>query len=159
MADTKPILPYKMQTNWTKCRICQNDKKNEALISPSTYKVPGHDGYATLATNIPLFNEINELPLAVDPARLDEGGRIEARLRGNGAKYLTNCRLAFNNTKLDRAKKRHSCGGKTDGGHAKQRTSQDGQTCIMCERTLPESDLRQVMTMNLDKRLHQSAVR
>ena len=25
----------------------------------------------------------------------------------------------------------------------------------MCERTSPESDLRQVMTMNLDKRLHE----
>ena len=53
-----------------------------------------------LATNIPLFNEINALPLAVDPARLDEGGGIEATLRRNGAKYHTNCHLAFNNTKL-----------------------------------------------------------
>ena len=133
-------------------------QKNEALIPPpSTHKVPGHDGYAILATNIPLFNEINALPLAVDPARLDEGGGIEATLRRNGAKYHTNCCLAFNNTKLDRAKKRHSCGGKTDGGHAKQRTSLDGQTCIMCEKTSPESDLRQVLTMTLDKRLHDCA--
>ena len=55
-------------------------------------------------------------------------------------------------------KKRHSCCGKMDGGHAKQRrTSHDGQTCIVCERTSPESDLRQVMTMNLDKRLHECA--
>ena len=73
MADAKPILPYKRQTDWTKCCICKNDK-NEALISPSTHKVPGHDGYAMLATNIPLFNEVNALPLAVDPARLDEVG-------------------------------------------------------------------------------------
>ena len=53
-----------------------------------------------LATNIPLFNEINALPLAVDPARLDEGGGIETTLRRNGAMYHTNCHLAFNNTKL-----------------------------------------------------------
>ena len=104
-----------------------------------------------------LFNEINALPLAVDPARLDESGGIEVTLRRNGMKYQTNCRLAFNNTKLDRTKKRLSCGGKTDGGHAKQRTSHDGQTCIMCVRTSPESDLGQVMTINLNKRQHECA--
>ena len=59
-----------------------------------------------LATNIPLFDEINALPLILDPARLDEGGGIEAMLRRNEAKYHTSCRLLFNNTKLDRAKKR-----------------------------------------------------
>ena len=38
-----------------------------------------------------------------------------------------------------------------------QRTSHDGQACILCEKTSPESDLWQVMTKNLDKRLHACA--
>ena len=159
MADANPILA-KRQTDWTRCCLCQKDKKNEALTSPPTHHVPEHDGYTMLATNIPLFNEISALPLILDPARLNEGGGIEATLRRNEAKYHMSCRLLFNNTKLDRAKKcrSDSRGSETDEGHVKQRrTSHDGQVCIMCEKTSPESDLRQVMTMNLDKRLHECA--
>ncbi|XP_078030306.1 trace amine-associated receptor 8a-like [Epinephelus lanceolatus] len=32
-----------------------------------------------LATNVPLFHEINEMPMILDPAKLDEGGGIESR--------------------------------------------------------------------------------
>ena len=113
-----------------------------------------------LATNTPLFNEIDALPLVLDPARLEDAGDIEATRRRNGAKYHMIFRLAFNNIKLDRAKKRRSAsfGNETEGWHAKQRwTSHDGQTCIMCEKTSLESDFRQVITMTLDKRLHECA--
>ena len=80
MTDVNQILA-KRQTDWTRCCLCQKDRKNEALTSPPTHHVPEHDGYTMLATNVPLFNEINALPLILDPARLDEGGGIEATLR------------------------------------------------------------------------------
>jgi hypothetical protein len=58
-----------------------------------------------IATNIPLFQGINQLPIILDPIILDEGGDIEETLRRNNAKYHQNCRLLFNNTVLERTRK------------------------------------------------------
>ena len=106
MTDVNPIVA-KCQPDWTRCSLYQKDK-NDALTSPPTNYVPKHDGYTMLATNIPLFKEINALPLILDPGRLDESGGIEATLRRNEAKYHMSCRLLFYNTKLDGAQKRQS---------------------------------------------------
>ena len=89
----------KQQTDWNKCCICQNQKMGEQLKSPPARRVK-HDGYSMLATNIPLFKEMNQLPLIFDPSRLDEGSGIEGTLRERKAKYHQSCRLLFNNTKL-----------------------------------------------------------
>lgn len=110
-----------------------------------------------IAVNVPLFKEIGEMPLMFDPARLDEGSGIEATLHQNMAKYHRSCRVMFNNAKLERARKRRS---KVEGSEpqemkAKQRCmSHDNEGCIFCEKVAPASDLRQVMTMNLNRRLH-----
>ena len=48
-----------------------------------------------IATNIPLFQGINQLPINLDPIILDEGGGIEETLRRNNGKYHQNCRLLF----------------------------------------------------------------
>ena len=104
MANANPMLA-KRQTDWKKCCLCQKDKINEVLLSPPIHHVPQHDGYTMLATNVPLFHEINEMPMILDPARLDKGGGIEATLRRNQAKYHMSCQLMFNKTKLDRARK------------------------------------------------------
>ena len=42
----------------------------------------------------------------MDIKRLDDGSGIENTLRPNNAKYHNTCRLMFNNSKLERAKKR-----------------------------------------------------
>jgi hypothetical protein len=47
-----------------------------------------------IATNIPLFQGINQLPIILDPIILDEGGGIEETLRRNNAKIL-NLHLSF----------------------------------------------------------------
>ena len=59
-----------------------------------------------IAVNIPLFYAINEMPIVLDPARLDDGGGIEESLRTNEAQYHQSCRLMLNSTKLERARKR-----------------------------------------------------
>lgn len=71
------------KTDWSKCCLCQEDTKNEGLTSPfaSLYHDREHDGNKMLSTNVPLFQEIGEMPLTFDPARLDEGTGIEATLR------------------------------------------------------------------------------
>jgi hypothetical protein len=40
-----------------------------------------------IATNIPLFQGIDQLPIILDPIILDEGGGIEETLRQNNGKY------------------------------------------------------------------------
>ena len=82
MASENPVIT-KMQTDWTKCCLCQKGKKNENLTSPPTHYVPEHDGYTMIATTVPLFHEMYEMPLTFDPPRLDGGGGIEAALRRN----------------------------------------------------------------------------
>lgn len=96
----------KWKTDWSKCCICQEDKDNEDLKSPPTRYSSEQDGYTMIATNVPLFHALNEMPIVLDPARLDEGGGIEETLRRNKAQYHQSCGYLFNNTKLDRARKR-----------------------------------------------------
>ena len=129
------------------------------MTSLPTQCVPEHDGYTMIATNVPLFHEMCEMQLTFDPARLDEGGGIEATLRKNVAKYHTSCRRMFNNTKLERARKRHSdVQSESEERKAKHcRTSHDSEACILCDRIAPVSDPRQVMTMHLNNRLHECA--
>ena len=89
-------LSTNLETKWGKCCLCQT-KKKENLKSPP----PGsteQDGYSMLATNIHLFQAINQLPFIFDPSRLDDGDGIEATLRKNSAKCHQSCRLLFNNT-------------------------------------------------------------
>ena len=96
------------KTNWDRCFICQQVTK-EKLIQPSLFNRE-HDrtGYDTIAKDIPLFHEINALPILLSPTRLDEGDGIESTLTRNKAKYHSICKLMFNNTKLERAQKRAS---------------------------------------------------
>ena len=86
MANANPMVA-KTHTDWSKCCLCQMDKKDEILLSARTLYVAEHDGYKMLSTNMPLFDEINEMPMIVDLARLDDGGGIEDTLRKNQAQY------------------------------------------------------------------------
>ena len=88
----------KQSTDWSKCFICQEDK-HEALKSPPMKIDLAKSGYRTLSKNIPEFAKINEMPIPLDIRRIAEGDEI---------KYHESCRLMFNNTKLQRVKKRQS---------------------------------------------------
>ena len=160
VASVNPVIT-KSQTDWEICCLCQEEKekKNENMTSPLTHYVPEHDGYTIIATNVPLFHGMCEMPLTFEPVGLDEGGGIEVTLRRNVAKYQTSCRYMFNNTKLERARKGHSdVQSESEEGQAKyRRTSHDSEACILCDRIAPASDLQQVMTMHLNNRLHECA--
>ena len=98
----------KRQTDWRKCCLGQKEKKNENMTSPLTHHAPECDGYTMIATNATLLHEMSEMPLTFDTAKTNKGGGIEEALRKSMAKYHTNCRLVFNNTKLECARKQHS---------------------------------------------------
>jgi hypothetical protein len=152
-------LKSKSQTDWNKCCLCQTEKKGENLKSPPTHYScsKGNDGYYMIASNITLFQAINQLSITLDPIRLDEDDGIEETLRRNNAKYHQNCRLLFNNTKLERARKKEASSEiSSDDGQSKvRRTTMAGLVCFLCEKENPTYELWQAMTMQLDKRLNE----
>ena len=80
-----------LATVWTKCCLCQQDKEEELQSPHANPNKRGEDGYTALARNVPLFHSLNEMPINLDPARLDEGDGIEVTLRANNARYHKRC--------------------------------------------------------------------
>ena len=151
------------KTDWSKCCLCQTHNKNEELKSPPIHYSCSNerDGYFMIATNLPLFQIINVLPIVLDPSRLSYGGGIEDTLGRNKAKYDQSCRLMFNNCKLERTRKRtSSTDNQPDEGHIKiRRTSLEGREswCSLCEKESPASEIKQAMTIQLNERVNDCA--
>ena len=82
-ADMSGISLTVNTINLDRCILCwQNNKKK--LIQPGlSPREVDQTGYQTFARNIPLFAEINDLPILFNPARLDEGDGIESTLKRN----------------------------------------------------------------------------
>jgi len=144
MANSVPVASQ-WQTDSKKCCLCQKDIKEDLKSTPTNY-IHEYDGYKMIATNVPLFYALNDLPIVVDLARLDEGGGIEETLRRNKAKYHQSCRLQFNNTKLDRARKRRVDAQSIETAECQtklRRTSHAGQEskCFLSEKEAPVSDM------------------
>jgi len=156
-------MKARWQTDWSKCCLCQEDK-SEDLKSPPTHYSCDRDGYRMIATNLPLFHAINALPVALDPARLDEGDSIEDTVRKRKARYHQSCRYLFNNTKLERARRRRSDTQSTSSQSGenytkRERSNHEGPNseCFLCEQEAPTSELRHAMTMQLNRKLNECA--
>lgn len=149
-----------LETDWERCCLCQTDKNEELKCPPTRYDKKESDGYAMIARNLPLFKSINQMAIIMDIARLDNGTGIEETLRQMNAKYHQSCRLLFNNSKLERARKR-SLNEKESGECSKpiksRRSSLENNMCFLCAQEAPKSDLRRAMTMELDRRLNECA--
>ena len=93
------------KTNWAKCCLCQ-ENKSEELISPPTRYTLEQGGYSIICKKLQTILSINQMPIKLDLARLDEGEGVEETLRANKAKYHNSCRGLFSSTRLERARKR-----------------------------------------------------
>ena len=63
-------LPSSSKTDWQKCCLCQTEKEEQLKSPPSRYEASeDRDGYVMIGRNIPLFKEINQLPILLDPNR------------------------------------------------------------------------------------------
>ena len=72
------VLASQTATDWSKCCLCQTEKEEELKSPPTRYEAKGdRDGYVMIARNVPLFKDINRLPILLDPKRLDEGYPLE----------------------------------------------------------------------------------
>lgn len=145
------------RTDWSKCCLCQEEKKNEFLISPlgSFQRTQDYAGYSNIVRNVPLFHAINDMPIAINPSRLDEGDGIEATLIRKQAKYHNSCRLLFNNSKLERAQNRSRAlpgtSDLTDKPRIKRQKSDTQKLeCFFCEEQDDISNLSEGMTAKLE---------
>ena len=140
------------KTNWAKCCLCQ-ENKSEELISPPTRYTLEQDGYSMICKNIQKFLSINQMPIKVDLARLDEGEGVEETLRANKAKYHNSCRGLFSSTRLERARKR-SAKYTTESESSTKVRRCSGDTkhhfCFLFGQPSSPSELRQAMTMKLN---------
>ena len=141
--------------------LSRSNKRNPGV--PRISDNQKQDGYLNIATNVPLFHEMGRLPIYLDPCRLDERNGIHATLINNSAKYHQKCRLKFNNTKLQRAQKRS--GNRTesaeDNYESRQkipRRSPIPSECFLCEECSNESQMRQVMTKQLNDKVTECAL-
>ena len=107
-----------LPTKWTLCALCQDGSEND-LRDPfkSTRKSDVRTeengrkrmkGYETLAKNIVRLQKLNELPLSIDLARLNDGTGIENTMIINHAKYHDHCYKLFDNRVVERAEKKHN---------------------------------------------------
>ena len=136
----------------------------ECLISPrSNPTKAADDGYGLSVRNIPQFHSVNQLPIKLDPARLDDGSGIQETLKTNHAQYHASCRILFNNTKLQRAQKRKRPTGDGDESNSSSnKVPRRGPTpqkaeCFLCEEE--GGEVRETKTMKLNKKVNKCAKR
>ena len=153
------------KTDWSICFLCQ-EATPELLQCPAQSK--RHDvalgqGYSSLAKNIRRFNELQEMPMPIDLRRLDAGSGMEANMLEHRAKWHPSCNRKFNNTKLQRAEKRHATN--VAGSPAKKkftRQSTQHQTaskeiCFFCEGE-KSGPLHEASTFDLNKKVRKCAL-
>ncbi|CAC5414936.1 unnamed protein product [Mytilus coruscus] len=132
-------------TDWTKCCLCPED---------TTYPMKSSDeGYKMLGKNIPLFHEVNALPIPLDIRRLNDGEEIESTMKKKNAKYH-NLFRKFNNTNLERAQKRHMSpipsGSSSESVYprdrAKKSQTEAESNCTQYENMIKETTLAKLVT-------------
>ena len=138
---------FKPATDWGKCCLCQ-ENISEILKRPNFSRRHGQPGYRVLDINITELQNLNDLPLPLNPLRLNNGSGIEQTLVENGAKYHPSCYLLFSNTQVQRAKKRKKTGtGDTDPSQSWAKRSHidtKQNVCFICEEFDERKNLHQV---------------
>ena len=139
-----------MEFDWNLCVICQ-EKTTESLKCPLNTHDPRcdkADAYSSFLSNVAQFQAIGALPV-----KLQFACNVEDFVT-NSASWHKSCHLKFNNSKLAKAKKRHST---TEDTETTKRTCKreplSVQKCIFCEAGDEEGYLHQYSAFNSDNNL------
>ena len=159
-----------LETDWTKCVLCQHDK-NDKLLCPANSKKQGSigAGYISLAENVTAFCDAGCLTTTLDISRINDGDGVEATLQRHAAKFHNTCKLEYSNTRLQRAIKRkntdtQSCEENADfkkpcrEQHSRQKSN--SSLCLFCEKPGSSSDpLHEAMTRVIGERVKRCATK
>ena len=171
LVDTaKPTSEKPRVVQWELCILCQqntgekvqfpNQRKGEQGEAPVA-------GYRTLAENLHEFNNLGLLPRTINIDELDEGHGVEAAFIAHNACWHRSCRLMYNNTKLERARKRSNDtrddnAGEGSSGVSKRTRSSGASSipqylCFFCGQASEKERLHEVSTFKTDKRVRECA--
>jgi len=160
-----------LETDWTKCVICQDDKPEVLHCPAESTNVKQGAGYKTIAELLVGFDRIGCLPASINLSRLDDGDGIDATLERHKAKWHDSCRLLYNRTKLKRAEKRKKpeddeVDDSDDSAKRFTRKSTGGkgasaETCFFCDKPAPDNDslTRKASTFGLDINVRKAAMK
>ena len=143
--------------DWTQCIICQQ-RTHEALRC--LLNAGGDDkskAYASFLKNVSEFKRLDQLPV---PIIFGEDITVE-KFVTQQAKWHKSCHLKFNDTKLQRARKREHDRSNNDGTALQnrirlQRQSLEKGNCIFC--TKDDGDLHEFRTFDADNNVRRMAV-
>ena len=118
--------------------------------------------------NIQQFHMINEMLIAIDIRRIEDGDGIESTLVRHKARYYESCKMKFYNTKLQHAQKKHiilkdtdssDTGEKFTRSPAKSEASASTSqiVCFLCEEQCCCTVKREALTIELNTRLEKCA--
>ena len=158
-----------LETDWTKCVICMEDK-NEKLVCPANSKKPDvGTGYVSLAKDVTAFDNAGCLPRTLRMSRIDDGSGVEATLEHHRAKFHKSCRLEYSKPRLERVQKRKNSESSTASVEKKprreqmprqQNTNKDELFCLFCEKPASTSDpLHEAMTKVIGERVKRCATK
>ena len=164
--------PALVETDWTKCVICQEDK-NEKLLCPADSKKKCNvgAGYVSLAEDLTAFGNAGCLSKHFDILRVNDGDGIETTLQRHRAKFHNICRLEYSKTRLQRAMKRKSTDGELSTSndtkkpcrqhHSRQQNrTTESPLCLFCEKPASPSDpLHEAMTKMVSERVKRCATK
>ena len=143
--------------DWKFCIICQESKK-EPLKCPLNAHGTGNKSkaYETILTSVSEFRELNKLPVAVVFGEDMDTNQLTT----NQAKWHKSCYLKFNDSKLQRARKREHNDSITEESSLPkrsrlQRQPLDKSKCIFCEEG--GGQLHEFRTLDADSNVRKMA--
>ena len=80
--------PSTTPSNWTKGINCHMHKEEQFVRCPANSTRSCVSGYETFVSNLLEFERLGEIPLGVDPKRLDDGEGIQQTLENHMACWL-----------------------------------------------------------------------
>ena len=108
-----------------------------------------------------MFQSSNDMPIKFDAARLNAGSAIQT-LQANKGKYYQSCRKLFSTQTLEQDRKKSANSKEAENIESSSkpmRVSIDYKcsACFLCEQQFAPSELRQAMTMKLNKQINEYA--
>ena len=144
--------------DWTQCIICQQITQ-EMLRCPLNTRGDGDQSkvYNSFLDNVCEFNKLNQLPV---PLKFGEDIDVD-KLVAHEAKWHKSCYLKFNDSKLQRARKREADRNIDSGSSSQkrsrvQRQSLDKDKCIFCSRN--DGPLHEFRTFDADDNVRRMAI-
>lgn len=133
--------------DWNLCIVCQKET-SEALKCPLESRDPSGktDAYVSFLSNVQEFRDMDELPTSLCFSSDITAADFEA----HSARWHRSCMLKFNNSKLERAKKRHILLATESERKPSKRQRRDISKCLFCDKGLEEGDLHLVSTFDAD---------